>query len=958
MSSDDAMAASKALERRARLVHLLGRSADAAAAGGGGGKAEEDSQTAGDESTTNYDDSTDTSNKINNNGPLSSLASVLVGAFPVKNHAGGGTGGAHGNNKTMAAEMKTEPSHGSSQVPSELADLERKIAVRQQGENDDSSAKKRLLLVAAGHQQRATTPGSVTQVHTTRTGQQALSAQELDLLAKSSRGGAGVEAVTISPDHASSAKNKLLPDGSRGGSVTPARATSSAGQQQQRALSAQERDLLAKSGGGGGGGTSSKSSIGSSNNNNNAAVEKATSMGILVHHMMGNFTNNSRNPAAAATTGGGTADNVRPDPQLQLQQHEANALMKQRLPREFLGSIPDNDDEKAAPGSTSGSTNTTTTTQMFHHEEPVDVALTAEIVDDSKERAKITKETQEELISNAVIATSVTDDNAAKKMRRWCGMAACGVLVLTALVLGGVCGTGNCSSGPSAAARAKAMIDFITSISLQDKSVTTQLSYPFIGAADGAERSPEQEALDHLIDDDALKLSVVSRGDPAANWRLVQRYALLVIWFTNGPWTEPTLPGEDESGVADPLASATWLVGSLECVWSGVDCDNGRVVQLSLDGRQLTGTVPKDTGLLSDLTGLRLHGNELSGSLEDTVSILMGLGGLTTLFLGLNDFNGTIPGQQLANLTSLETLSLESIGESITGSIPASIASLTGLKSLDLSFNGGLTGTIPATMAALTSLTWLGLGFGGFPTSTPAGFFDGMKDLAHLVLGISDDAIDGEPFSLRQLSGLSKLTHLNNVGPILEGSIPSEVADWWPSMNSLYCLNCNLTGTIPSSLARWTQLKKINLMSNQLTGSIPLAFFSAWSDTLEDFGVGFNNITGTFPSEIGLWSNIVLFDVGNNDMKGSLPTTIGLLSNLGQMVLNGNRFTGTIPTEVTKFPAQFANFEMNDLTGSAPYCVNQSALVLVTVECAKVSCPCCSIPSSVPPFKNIAQCEK
>jgi hypothetical protein len=952
MSSDDAMAASKALERRARLVHLLGGSADAAA--GGGGEAEEDSQTAGDDSTsTNYDDSTNTSNKINNNGPYSSPASV-VGAFPVKNPAGGGIGGgAHGNNKTMTAEKKTKPSHGSSQVPSELADLERKIAVRQQGENDDSSTKKRLFLLAApGQQRRATTPGSVTQVHTTRTGQQhTLSAQERDLLAKSSRGGAGVEAVTISQDHASSAKNKLLPDGSRGGSVTPARATSSAGQQQQqRALSAQERDLLAKSGGGSGG-ASSKSSIGSSssNNNNNAAVEKATSMGILVHHMIGNFTNNSTNPAAATTTGGGgTANNVRPDQQLQLQlqQHEANALMKQRLPREFLGSIPDNDDE-----------DTTTTTQMFHHEEPVDVALTAEIVDDSKERAKITKETQEDLISNAVIATSVTDDNTAKKMRRWCGIAACGVLVLTALVLWGVCGTGNCSSGPSAAARAKAMTEFITAISLQDKSVTTQLAYPFVGAADGGERSPEQEALDHLIDGDALKLSVVSRGDPAANWRLVQRYALLVIWFTNGPWTEPTPPGEDESGVAGPLASAAWLVGSPECVWSGVDCDNGRVVQLSLEERQLTGTVPKDMGLLSDLTGLRLHYNELSGSLEDTVSILMGMEGLATLFLGGNGFDGTIPGQQLANLTSLEALSLESI-EKITGSIPASIASLTALKSLELSFNDGLTGTIPATLAALTSLTWLGLGFGGFPTTTPAGFFDGMKDLAHLVLGTPDDSIVGEPLSLRQLSGLSKLTQLDNIGPILEGSIPSEVADWWPSMNALNCLKCNMTGTIPSSLARWTQLKKINLPSNQLTGSIPLAFFSAWSDTLEDFGVGFNNITGTLPSEIGLWSNIVSFDVGNNDMKGSLPTTIGLLSNLGQMLLNGNRFTGTIPTEVAKFPAPLADFEMNDLTGSAPYCVNQSALVEVTVDCAKVSCPCCSIPSFVPPYHNIRQCEK
>jgi Leucine-rich repeat (LRR) protein len=619
-----------------------------------------------------------------------------------------------------------------------------------------------------------------------------------------------------------------------------------------------------------------------------------------------------------------------------LQHLEINALVKQQLPRETQNSggttSPSTNAKDLEAAQYDGTGEETTT----GHDLTSSSALTAEIVDEAEERDKIAKS----IISTAVVATRVDEHAEKRQTRKLFGLVACALLILTAVVLGGVCGTGNCSKGPSAAERAEALTKFIASVTTtsSSSSSSTPLVYPYTG--DAATRSPEQEALIHLIEDDPLKLSVVANGDVAANWRLVQRYALLIIWFTNGPFTEPV--DEQDVGGDRSAASAEWLVGSHECGWLGIDCDDGRVVQLSLIHRGLTGTVPGAMGLLTDLVGLRLS-DELEGSLEDVIGTLAGgTTRLITLELSGCLFGGTLPGEQLAEFVSLKTLELT--GNRLTGTIPESIGTMTMLESLDLSFNEGITGTIQTSLAGLTSLTKLGLSNFDPSGSTAFDFLSEMKDLTHLHLDpITTTASEGQLPSWVPLSGFSKLTHLSLYDvPLLEGTIPADVANWWPNMENLVLIDCNVTGTIPAALAQWTQLQALDLTLNQLTGSIPLASYAAWSDTLTIFLVPFNQMSGSLSSEIGLWSNLKFLGLNGNQFTGSLPTTIGLLTNANPVLFAQNRFTGTIPTEVNNFKwTAIVSYQDNEFTGTAPFCVDEK-LVQHTVDCNEVVCTCCT----------------
>ena len=79
---------------------------------------------------------------------------------------------------------------------------------------------------------------------------------------------------------------------------------------------------------------------------------------------------------------------------------------------------------------------------------------------------------------------------------------------------------------------------------------------------------------------------------------------------------------------------------------------------LYLHNNQLSGSIPKELGNLTNLEVLRLYGNELSGSIPTELGNLVNL---TELNLGGNQLSGTLP-QSLTMLTKLEKFSFWSTG--------------------------------------------------------------------------------------------------------------------------------------------------------------------------------------------------------------------------------------------------------------------------------------------------------
>ena len=129
--------------------------------------------------------------------------------------------------------------------------------------------------------------------------------------------------------------------------------------------------------------------------------------------------------------------------------------------------------------------------------------------------------------------------------------------------------------------------------------------------------SPQSKALEWLeFQDTCLK----SPSDP----NLLQRYALLVFAYaTNGQFWRGIQPWFD-------------LYDQHECTFQGVTCNSQlQVTTIELSLRKLTGTLPEEIGLLTELTSFHASQNSLEGTMPQAIfEKLIKLGKLPTNYIG------------------------------------------------------------------------------------------------------------------------------------------------------------------------------------------------------------------------------------------------------------------------------------------------------------------------------------
>ncbi|KAM6601000.1 hypothetical protein CsatA_020609 [Cannabis sativa] len=160
----------------------------------------------------------------------------------------------------------------------------------------------------------------------------------------------------------------------------------------------------------------------------------------------------------------------------------------------------------------------------------------------------------------------------------------------------------------------------------------------------------------------------------------------------------------------------SWTPHSDPCsgAFEGVACnDQGRVANISLQGKGLWGEIPGTVAELRSLTGLYLHFNSLNGNIPKELTTLSQL---TDLYLNVNNLSGEIP-VGFGNMPNLQVLQL--CYNRLTGSIPIQLRNLKKLSVLALQYNQ-LTGAIPATLGELKTLTRLDLSFNKLFGSVPA----------------------------------------------------------------------------------------------------------------------------------------------------------------------------------------------------------------------------------------------
>mmetsp|Transcript_31569 Transcript_31569/g.66046 ORF Transcript_31569/g.66046 Transcript_31569/m.66046 type:complete len:559 (+) Transcript_31569:165-1841(+) len=181
------------------------------------------------------------------------------------------------------------------------------------------------------------------------------------------------------------------------------------------------------------------------------------------------------------------------------------------------------------------------------------------------------------------------------------------------------------------------------------------------GAKSNPDSTPQEIAGEFVLYDDELRI-------PAEDPRFIERYALSVLYLSNGGCAE------------EWIDSTNWMSPSLDHCdnWFGVKCTlQGRVEEIILKQNFVSGKVPIELSQFGELRALDLSGNAMTGEVPGD------LGGLYKLFslqLQNNMLTGEFPFDELREgAIALDTLWIQE--------------------------NGGLSGEITEAYCTLSSIT-------------------------------------------------------------------------------------------------------------------------------------------------------------------------------------------------------------------------------------------------------------
>ncbi|KAH9722882.1 protein kinase domain-containing protein [Citrus sinensis] len=133
----------------------------------------------------------------------------------------------------------------------------------------------------------------------------------------------------------------------------------------------------------------------------------------------------------------------------------------------------------------------------------------------------------------------------------------------------------------------------------------------------------------------------------------------------------------------------------------------------------------------------------------------------------------------------------------------------------------------------------------------------------------------------------------------------------------------DLTGSFPSWIGVFSKLQVLSLRNNSFTGPIPNSLFNLSS--LVRLDSRFNSISGNIPSKIGNLSKLVHLNFADNNLRGEIPNEIGNLKNLADLVLALNNLIGPIPTTIFNISTIIIiNLVGNQLSGHRPSTMGHS----------------------------------
>ncbi|MYI07172.1 MAG: hypothetical protein F4059_07635, partial [Gemmatimonadetes bacterium] len=287
---------------------------------------------------------------------------------------------------------------------------------------------------------------------------------------------------------------------------------------------------------------------------------------------------------------------------------------------------------------------------------------------------------------------------------------------------------------------------------------------------------------------------------------------------------------------------------------------------------------------------------------------------------------------------------LDLSGNGLTGRLPASLAQLASMTSLQINGNAGLTGPLPLALSALSLQEFA---YGGTDLCAPSdqAFRDWLAGISshegtgtecsppsdREVLEILFDATGGTDWTnatswltdepLGDWSGVTtdsdgRVVALELSGNNLSGGFPPEIADL-DQLRELDLVFNRLTGPIPPRLGGVTQLTQRDIWAVELSGPIPPELGDLAN--LTRLHADRNQLTGPIPAELGNLAGLTYLELLGNRLTGPIPPELGSLSNLRVLYLGRDGLTGPIPPELGNLSSlSFLYIGWSDLTGPIP----------------------------------------
>jgi Leucine-rich repeat (LRR) protein len=342
--------------------------------------------------------------------------------------------------------------------------------------------------------------------------------------------------------------------------------------------------------------------------------------------------------------------------------------------------------------------------------------------------------------------------------------------------------------------------------------------------------------------------------------------------------------------------------------WQGLGCVSlplGKcaIVEIWLNGRNLVGQFPPSIKYCSTVLYMSFSHNSLTGSIPSQFGTISSL---RALYLDHNHISGNIP-SELGNLGSV--VELDFMNNYLSQFIPTQLGLATNLQLLRL-YSNSLTSSIPSELANLKKLILLELSTNYLRHSIPTELGD-MYSLNSLRLNYNH--LTGPlPTQLGSMQGLELMYIYSNC---LTGPIPTEYGNL-VHLLELDLMSNLLNGTIPLCIWNSSSVRILHLLGNGLEGSL---LDLSEDSVLSVLALGSNQLTGTIPSELARCESMGNLILSSNSFSGPIPSELGLLVNNRQLDLQYNNLRSAIPTELAALTVlQLLFLANNQLSGEVP----------------------------------------